>query len=608
MNTSVKKNNIIYIIVLIGLMILFSFRIMHLDADVPNWGITHYMPIDEGSYSLMALNKYDFGTVDPSYLFDGKAPYVAPQLRNNLIGNICEYLSLEIFGDNYYGLRMPSVLYALLVFSGTIWVLNRIRKNNVSECASKDAKFYVLLLISLSLLLICDFDLLASSRVCENSLLRSVFVVASIMIYCIFDEKSIFCKYFWSTFLATLSVFLVYITNTFLGLAIGLSLIIECLVYKKGRFIKALCGCISGGIIGLLLSEVYYFFVWKSFALKNMFSTIKAFQKSNSYNYYEVTSTWDSLFSRTVSFISSDIILYNLPIFFLVILMGGLIIRRIYTLKDSMLTYIVSVLFAFYVQTLFAEDVIIKKFLIVYPCVIILLYFGIISVKEYLQYINTIEKRKKIWLNGLWSIYGFVCLGITYKIYSFRRYGLIDDTTLDFENNDFTVLLYICIAIFCVYVVVLISSLCGIKRIKDIGIISLIVISIGCNIRYSYKYVFKSPTYSEKQVMIDLGKIVGDDYVIGEYANGYRLYNNVKSIPLSSYEETKRFIEAHPDYWYFDYYFSEESLESYFDSVPLKNSQYTGKPYKIFKRKYSNYGNQREVCLYRIVNKQEKEE
>lgn len=604
MNISNKYKNKIYIIIFIGILVLFSFRLLYLDADVPNWGITHYMPIDEGSYSLMALNKYDFGTVDPSYLFDGNAPYVAPQLRNNLIGNVCTYISLRIFGDNYYGLRLPSVLYALIVFSGTIWILNLIRRKYTGNVTSKENKFYIFILLLLSLLLVCDFDLLVSSRVCENSLLRSSFVVLSIIVCCVFDGKSIFKKYFLLTFLATISVFLVYITNAFLGLAIGLSVLVECFVYKKKSFLKAFGGCITGGITALLLSEIYYFFVWDSFALKNMFQTIKAFQTSNLLNYYETTNTLYSLFNRTVSFISSDIILYNLPICFLVILTGFIIIKKIYTLKNTPLTYNLLILIAFYIQTLFAEDMIIKKFLVVYPCLLILLYFGIISIKDYSKAVDQLTKSKKVIMQGWCLIFGLLCLGVTYKIYSFRRYGLVDDTTLDFEENDFIVLFYIVIAIVFIFIMFTIIHFFDRQdKWKKICLSSLIILAIGCNAHFSYKYVFKSPTYSEKQVMIDLGDIVGNDYVIGEYANGYRLYNNVKSIPLSSYGNIKKFIEAHPDYWYFDYYFPKESLEVYFNNVPLKNSKYTGKPYKVFKRKYRNYGDQRPVCLYKIVKK-----
>lgn len=605
MSTNIKNKNKIYIIIFIGMLILFSFRLLHLDADVPNWGITHYMPIDEGSYSLMALNKYDFGTVDPSYLFDGQAPYVAPQLRNNLIGNACTYISLQIFGDNYYGLRIPSVLYALIVFSGTIWILNFIRKKYTNGVTDNEAKFNIITLLLLALLLICDFDLLVSSRVCENSLLRAVFVVFSIIVCCIFDEKSIFKKYFLLTFLATISIFLVYITNVFLGLAIVISVFTECFIYKKKDFVKALGGCISGGIIALLLSELYYFLIWDSFSFENMIQTIKEFQNSQFLTGYETASTIYSVFDRMVSFISSDIILYNLPICFLVLSLGMVILYKIFSQKNQLLTYMVNIIVAFGLQTLFAEDVIIKKFLVIYPCIIILVYFGIISIKDIVNKLNYFDKKKTLMLKFGYVFNMVLCLTITFKIYSYRKDGLIDGTILDFDKNDFSILFYVVILISCICIACIIAYFVSQKDIfRYLLIYALIVTSIGCNICFSYKYVFKNPTYSEKQVMIDLGNVVGNDYVIGEYANGYRLYNNVKSIPLSSYKNVKKFIEAHPTYWYFDYYFSKENIEEYFNSVPLKNSQYTGKPYKIFKREYGNYGKQREVCLYKIIKKQ----
>ena len=409
MSTNSKYRNKLYIIFFIGILILFSFRLLHLDADIPNWGITHYMPIDEGSYSLMALNKYDYGTVDPSYLFDGSAPYVAPQLRNNLIGNIFTYVSLQVFGDNYYGLRIPSAVYFLIIFCGTVWIFKYIYKKYTVVQDIKANKFNGLILFLLALLMIFDFDLLVSSRVCENSLLRSVFVVLSVIVCCVFDQKSVIKKYFLLTFLATISVFLVYITNAFLGLAVAMTVVIECLVFKKNEFVKAIAGCISGGISALVLSEIYYICVWHTFPIRNMFQTIKAFQDANAYNYYESATTIYSFFDRTIAFVTSDITLYNLPIFFLTAVLGIWIIVRTVRMKEIVLTFVECILMAFYIQTLFAEDVIIKKFLIVYPCVLVLLYFGILSAWDVKKVIKKVDKGKVILIKCFCAIYGMIC-------------------------------------------------------------------------------------------------------------------------------------------------------------------------------------------------------
>lgn len=577
---------------------IFSFRILNLDADVPNWGMTHYMPIDEGSYSLMALNKIDYGTVDPSDLFDGMAPYVAPQLRNNLIGNVITYISFCIFGDTYYGLRMPSVLYALILFVGIAFLMRAtLKKAEVNTIFSKITGFLLIFL------LLVDFELLVSSRVCENSLLRADFVIFVIILYYILIKKSEFKRYFAVAFTATISIFLVYITNAFLLLAVGITLFFEALLFKKCKLRKGLLGIISGSCLALVISEIYYMCVWETTALANMFSTIQAFTKANAFNSYSSATNISALIDRIVAFISSDIFLYNLPIVFLFLIFLPFTVCQIWKQKDTFATLSFIVVSAFFIQTLVAEDVVIKKFLVIYSCVLLLVYFSIIyCIKLY----DLVITQIKFFKYGIIAFYLLLGWFVVYKIYSYRRYGLLDNTVLDFEPEDFTL----------IYIGVMITAICALlifisffnKKLKNIYrgvLITCILTSIFVNITFSWKYVFENPTYTEKQVMISLGKTVGDDYVVGEYANGYRLYNDIKSIPLASYEDIKKFLEMHPDFWYFDYYFSDDSRENYFDAIPLQNSKYTGVPKEIYKREYQNYGDKRSVCLYTIELKEE---
>lgn len=600
-----KSNPLLYkianywkaILMIILCLVLFFIRVINLDADVPNWGMTHYMPIDEGSYVLMALNKYDYGSIDPSYLFDGIAPYVAPQLRNNLIGNLITYASLRLFGDNYYGLRLPSVLYASILFCCIAFLMYKIFKKSTYQ-----KTYNKILGIFIFLMLLFDFDLLVSSRVCENSLLRAVFVIIVLLLFDLL-KKYEFKRYFVITFIATISVFLVYITNVFLILAIGITLITETLILRKNDFIKDLFGCLTGGVSGLILSEIYYINVWHTEAFENMFSVMKAFTTANAMNNYAAATSLEALGNRLVSFVSSDIFLYNLPFIFVVMSLAPFILYKVWKSKDIFMISVMLIITSFLVQTLFAEDVIIKKFLIVYSCIILIGYYGLVDIgKIYLEIVS--YKKKLLKLLG-YGIYLIICLIIVYKIYSYRRYGLLDNSVLDFQTEDFS-LLHIGLVLTGFWTLLLFISFFNLKfkRLYLISIYGCIVVSILINVKFSYKYVFSNPTFSEKEVMISLGDKVGNDYVVGEYTNGYRLYNNIKAIPLASYDDIKKFIEAHPDYWYFDYYFPEENRESYFNSIPLQNSKYTGIPEEIYKREYQNYGEKRSVCLYTIQLKE----
>ena len=95
--------------------IFFITRLLFLDSDLPPWGIINYQPVDEGTYSMMALNLYNYGDITPE-IFNGDIEYItSPHIRINVIGNALIYMCLKLFGDNYWGLRVSSVICGLII-------------------------------------------------------------------------------------------------------------------------------------------------------------------------------------------------------------------------------------------------------------------------------------------------------------------------------------------------------------------------------------------------------------------------------------------------------------------------------------------------------------
>ena len=79
---------------------IFSIRIIHLDSDMPNYGIAYYQQVDEGPYAYLALNKINYGYINPDLMVDEVDQYTAPHLRTNLVGNLLSYITIKIFGKN----------------------------------------------------------------------------------------------------------------------------------------------------------------------------------------------------------------------------------------------------------------------------------------------------------------------------------------------------------------------------------------------------------------------------------------------------------------------------------------------------------------------------
>src|SRR4051812_7185307 len=105
-----KSRKIIYLFIL---FLLFSvLRIIYLDSDFPIIHAIKMADIDEFYYSIGGFNLYHYGALKNNVIpfADGDVgPFTA------LLDGFT-FISLKLFGNNFYGLRMASVLASCLVF------------------------------------------------------------------------------------------------------------------------------------------------------------------------------------------------------------------------------------------------------------------------------------------------------------------------------------------------------------------------------------------------------------------------------------------------------------------------------------------------------------
>ena len=142
----------------IVLCILFLLsRIIFLDSDSPKWDISNYQPIDELYYSTTAFNLYHYHDWQHQVL-----SYVpSDSSSENLLGNILCFSTLSVFGNNYFGLRMASVLAAFGVFVLMLFILkNYLTRRKFANIDLSSNYVSVIILICL-LYLLCDFSLMA---------------------------------------------------------------------------------------------------------------------------------------------------------------------------------------------------------------------------------------------------------------------------------------------------------------------------------------------------------------------------------------------------------------------------------------------------------------
>ena len=223
------KHKVLCLFILLAFF--FILRLLFLDCDLPPTGIINYQPIDEGAYSYLSLNKLNYGIINPDAYFTELQQYTSVSLRFNLIGNLCTYLGMLIFGKNYFGLRIGSVLCVLFA----IYLIYKIlvlleKKYNYDQKNYKPLMFFIIIYI------ICEFTFLIASRVNETSIYRMLFVILTLYFYLRYDNVKI--KFFLISFFSVFSITGIYLTNIFLVVAVYAVTIAEILFKKKEIRIK----------------------------------------------------------------------------------------------------------------------------------------------------------------------------------------------------------------------------------------------------------------------------------------------------------------------------------------------------------------------------------
>ena len=162
--------------------------------------------------------------------------YVTSQhVRTNIVGNILVYIGLLILGDNYWGFRIGSVLCGGVIFFLSGAIMKEIgRRNGMKEETVRGLTMAVLVYM------LIDFPFLIASRTVETSLYRMLFVVLTIFVF--FQVKDVFKKFMLMGGVIILSIFGVYVTNVFLGLALVITMAAYGLKYGKKVFFRALQG------------------------------------------------------------------------------------------------------------------------------------------------------------------------------------------------------------------------------------------------------------------------------------------------------------------------------------------------------------------------------
>ncbi|MDC7955981.1 hypothetical protein PKF05_09100 [Fusobacterium simiae] len=522
------NGNKIYRIIFIVLSILFFLRLINIDADIPKFGMSLYHSIDEGAYSNAAINIYKYG----SFLRTGEFfTNTGGAFKAILLGNALQVLTMKIFGNNYFGFRLPYFIFAFLNY---ILITIMIYKSTIIFCDSQK-KAKIMSLVVMFYLLI-DFPFLMASRYVENSIIRMLGNSIFLYIILIFQEKDNL-KYFLCAFISGFFLFFSYFSNVSGIITMGILFIyyIICKEFQKAKkiFIYSLLGI----LLSIVLAEIAFIFIWRQEAFTAMYQGIFLFS-DRLLSFNKDSNLLETIFVGLSEFFSANIFFYN-PALLISGIIGVLACLYYGKKKKSEIHLISSFLILSYLlQCMVTLDWAIRKIIIILPAILLCVSLMVAQYRNYWR-----DKIQKLSLSLKVFIFSLIIFLTLFYIYASFQVRYINSFILDFTKRMlFTIWILNIVSIICCFsfLAILLFYYTNQRVImitkavnRNFKILSIIIFSCFSMISgfISIKHVYFIPYYSEKEAMIQLGKSVGNNYVVGGLAYGYSLYNDIK--PMS---------------------------------------------------------------------------
>ena len=583
-NSSKKTRKLIGVV--ISLTVLYFLRVINLEQDLPPWGIANYQPMDEGQYATMAINEYKYHSFRPDLQLTDINFDTNAHVRNDLVGNIAVYIGLLVFGNTYYGLRMGSVLFGFLNIVLLVLGLFHFYKKGEKN------KFNNIVFLGLVVYSILDFIYFIASRTMETTIYRLFFLLLILNVYLWLEEKNKL-RFLIMGILSIVAIFMVYITNVFI-FAACLALCTIFLDFKdKTEYYDSMSNYFAGCGVGFVMCDFYYYAAWGTSCVQNTFKIISDFSSND---YYVNTNIWESISSNLKGLLGANINIYNISIITMVLLSVPFLLNIIKKEKNDQICFILLIFICYILQTLVSEDFVIRKFILVYPLLLILLYYTFLRRKNWLGIFNNLGKKQRF----MYASYSLAVILLSFYVIGSRLIWSGDDSLNDFHRID--IILIVSISIMEIILIATCITYMLNKRIKEnyilTCIISCLVLGIILNQYMTTKYILLNPTFTEKQIMVDLQKDVGDNYLFGGFAIGFSLYNDTKPV-TGSYEALNKMVENHEGAYYLDYKLREDSVLDFI----MNTSKTTWQVHSSYNRNFSVYGEKKGIGVWKIIEK-----
>lgn len=486
-----RKEIYFYSLLIISIILKFIF----LDQDLPSQRLTEYNEYDQFWYTQPVrswiLHYY--------CLLQG---FDYPRIMFDLFQNFWTYPFLKIFGNNFYGFKIPTVILSIFII---YFLINILKEKN--KRLSK---------VSMILILLISFDFMfnITSRV-QNPCIYSLFGISFIFYLMKFfiETKNQNLKNYMSFLLGFFSIFLVfliYIFNFFI-LASIFSFFLFGFLYSKKISLKE----ISLFLTGIFFGFIFYNLTTFLFFEKTFFDLIFSLRNFGGGDEFRVVKQLDISFSKKIKKHIGSIFLlsfFKLNLFYIPFIFGGLFVTFKNLLKKERLaTFILLCLIFVNIQNWFEPHYISKKMIVLLPIFLILSKYSI----EFIIHFKNENRKNKI--GFLFFLFvGFIGSIYNYKMttsYWYNELWFGDNMSHIFNFLNFSLLFIITILLFFYS-----------YYKNELLIFTLVVLSLLPSSFMIYSEILTNRSYNCKKSLIELHNIIDDNNVYN--GNNFTLYNN----------------------------------------------------------------------------------
>ena len=368
MTDSDKIQKSILLYVGLFLSIIYFSRLLFLSADVPNFILAQIQPIDEFYYNEIGIQIYRHGLgkiIDGSY----SIPCVA-NARTFLIPNLLVGLSLKIFGNNFYGLKIPTVIMGFLSLLILYKCLKILLDNN---------KIYIFIGL---VTFVLDFNVFCLSR--EAVTVIPCMLATSFFLRNLLNTNDMKFKFFILGLCPVLAFCLIYMYLTFLIIASFGYLLISILFEEKYR-IRKLVYYGLGFSAGILICEICSLVFFQQHIVKTVGDVLFAHhRKIGGLSVFKGGLKF-LVFSVVNIFLSNEF-KYNYLILVLSFISIAISLYRIIIYRDEKSFILVLIFFCHWAQTIFLNNMTESKAAVTFPIVIAIVLYSLFNMEfDYLK-------------------------------------------------------------------------------------------------------------------------------------------------------------------------------------------------------------------------------